>query len=218
MKSRTAITVLIAGLLLVGCQHKDLVGRGYPGFTPVAKGATMGAVTGGAIGGVTSGAVGIPVGAAIGGVAGGVVGSYFKPATPSERMTAAGVKVIVVGETVRIILPTDNFFGPGSFGLKASYARVMQDVVDYVNLYHSNGIVVNGYTNKTDKPKRDKALSLQRAQEVVDYLVDHGVKAPFIYAQGFGGTNPVASSMTSLGRAANRRVEITFMANVKDNE
>ena len=51
-------------------------------------------------------------------------------------------------------------------------------------------------------------LSQARAETVRRYLVDGGIPAEQIRAQGVGQDRPVADNKTSAGRAKNRRVEI----------
>jgi outer membrane protein OmpA-like peptidoglycan-associated protein len=54
----------------------------------------------------------------------------------------------------------------------------------------------------------NQGLSEHRASAVRDYLVQQGVAANSITANGFGNTLPVASNDSSAGRQENRRVEL----------
>jgi outer membrane protein OmpA-like peptidoglycan-associated protein len=54
-------------------------------------------------------------------------------------------------------------------------------------------------------------LSRNRARSVVEYLVSKGVAAERISYQGFGPDQPIADNKSPLGRAKNRRVEITIL-------
>jgi flagellar motor protein MotB len=57
-------------------------------------------------------------------------------------------------------------------------------------------------------------LSKKRAQAVADFLVKKGyLKASKIVVDGKGGSEPIASNDTEEGKAKNRRVEITILAN-----
>ena len=53
-------------------------------------------------------------------------------------------------------------------------------------------------------------LSQKRADNVMQYMISHGVKPNLVSAQGFGDANPVASNDTLAGKAQNRRVELTL--------
>lgn len=69
-------------------------------------------------------------------------------------------------------------------------------------------ILVEGHTDSTGKPEKNMTLSQARADTVRKYLVDGGIPADQIRAQGAGQDRPVADNKTSAGRAKNRRVEV----------
>jgi OOP family OmpA-OmpF porin len=53
-------------------------------------------------------------------------------------------------------------------------------------------------------------LSQRRAQSVLDYLQQHGVKDSLI-AKGYGENFPIADNKTEAGRVRNRRVELHWL-------
>ncbi len=67
---------------------------------------------------------------------------------------------------------------------------------------------INGHTDNAGDPGLNKALSLDRAGSVRDFLVEKGVEFENIRISGWGGTRPVFSNATEVGRAKNRRVEL----------
>ena len=72
-----------------------------------------------------------------------------------------------------------------------------------------------GFKNSTaeQSAQKNKALSQQRAQSVVDYMQGKGVAAnQFKNVVGKGDTEPVASNDTPAGMQQNRRVEIYMYA------
>jgi chemotaxis protein MotB len=81
-----------------------------------------------------------------------------------------------------------------------------------------NKILVSGYTDNApigpalqrQGITSNQVLSQKRAENVMEYLVSHGVKPDLISAQGFGDSNPVASNDAAQGRAQNRRVELSL--------
>jgi len=55
------------------------------------------------------------------------------------------------------------------------------------------------------------AISLQRARNVVNYLVDkHGIDRSRLSAEGFGKTRRYAYNSSAEGQQENRRVNIIF--------
>jgi outer membrane protein OmpA-like peptidoglycan-associated protein len=60
----------------------------------------------------------------------------------------------------------------------------------------------------------NQTLSEQRANAVEEYLIQQGLDAGSVTAEGFGPANPVASNDTPQGRQQNRRVEIIISGKV----
>lgn len=68
-------------------------------------------------------------------------------------------------------------------------------------------IEIEGHTDAEGRPDRNLTLSQERAQSVVDYLVNAGVPPSRLKAVGYGETRPVAPNDTAANRARNRRIE-----------
>jgi OmpA-OmpF porin, OOP family len=66
---------------------------------------------------------------------------------------------------------------------------------------------VIGHTDAQGNADANKALSQQRAQAVVNYLVSKGVDPAQLQAVGMGQTQPRADNNTEEGRFKNRRIE-----------
>lgn len=67
---------------------------------------------------------------------------------------------------------------------------------------------IHGHTDNAGDPGLNKALSFERAGSVRDFLIGQGVPFESIRISGWGGTRPVASNATEVGRSKNRRVEL----------
>lgn len=70
------------------------------------------------------------------------------------------------------------------------------------------GIRVTGHTDSRGSVAYNQGLSERRAASVRNYLVQLGIPAGIISANGEGEMNPVASNDTAAGRQQNRRVEV----------
>ncbi len=70
---------------------------------------------------------------------------------------------------------------------------------------------VIGHTARAGTEAGQKALSVERARAVVDFLVASGLDAGRFAYEGRGATEPVASNDTPQGMALNRRVEIIIL-------
>ncbi|MEJ5053243.1 OmpA family protein [Sphingobacterium sp. MYb382] len=69
-------------------------------------------------------------------------------------------------------------------------------------------VKLDGYASSEGTESYNLNLSKDRANAVKQYLVNGGVAASSITANGYGEANPVASNATEDGRVQNRRVEI----------
>jgi OOP family OmpA-OmpF porin len=76
-------------------------------------------------------------------------------------------------------------------------------------------ITVKGYADSTGNAAMNTRLSQDRAQAVIDCLIQQGgIPIRHVVAPGaYGETNAVASNETASGRAENRRVEVKVLVN-----
>jgi outer membrane protein OmpA-like peptidoglycan-associated protein len=74
---------------------------------------------------------------------------------------------------------------------------------------------VSGFADTNGSIARNRALSQQRADAVIRYLVEnHRIPLRRIVTPyGYGESNPVADNTSRDGRAQNRRVEIKLLVN-----
>ena len=68
-------------------------------------------------------------------------------------------------------------------------------------------VEISGHTDNVGSQKSNQTLSLQRAQSVRNWLVEHGIASNRMNAVGKGQNEPVSSNETFAGRAENRRIE-----------
>ncbi|MDM1296791.1 OmpA family protein [Sphingobacterium sp. N143] len=73
---------------------------------------------------------------------------------------------------------------------------------------NNSTVTLDGYASEEGSEAYNMTLSKDRANSVKQYLVNAGVSASSITANGYGEANPVASNATEEGRIQNRRVEI----------
>lgn len=69
-------------------------------------------------------------------------------------------------------------------------------------------VTISGYTDAIGTESYNQGLSFRRAESVKDFLVQSGVSASRLEAEGRGEADPVASNDTADGRRRNRRVEL----------
>ena len=84
----------------------------------------------------------------------------------------------------------------------------MLDLIAEIFIENSSYIVeVQGHTDNTGKYEQNVKISQQRAEAVMNYLIEKGVPAERLSAVGYGPDVPIADNKTKAGRAKNRRVE-----------
>lgn len=108
-----------------------------------------------------------------------------------------------------MILKGVNFETDSSV-LRPESTRALDEVVVAIKRCHCTKVQIRGYTDSVGSARYNQRLSERRAQAVRKYLVDHGVSADRLSAQGLGEADPVASNATPAGRAENRRVTVQF--------
>ena len=70
---------------------------------------------------------------------------------------------------------------------------------------------MTGHTDATGSSNHNQQLSERRAASVGEYLVAQGVQPARVVTKGFGSRLPIANNESSMGRQANRRVELRLI-------
>jgi len=102
-------------------------------------------------------------------------------------------------------------FERGSASLTSSSKSPLLELVQVMNANPTFRIRIAGHTDNTGRAEVNLRISRERAASVANFLIDNGVSARQIIAQGYGATRPIADNSTDAGRAANRRIEINYV-------
>ena len=214
---KKTIAALLCGLmLLTACGTLNNLQRG------AGIGAAGGAVAGAALGtilgnGGRSAAIGAAIGAAVGASAGAIIGhkmdkkaeelAALENAKVETLKDANGLEAIKVTFDSGILFATGKSdLGPDSQANLMEFAKKMADLPD-------TDFAILGHTDNTGSAAVNEKLSAERAQKVASFLVQCGIAAKRMNAEGRSYLEPVADNGTSAGRAKNRRVEIYIYAN-----
>ncbi|ATB26776.1 OmpA family protein [Melittangium boletus] len=79
-------------------------------------------------------------------------------------------------------------------------------------------VKVGAHTDDQGLAEQNRLLSRQRAEAVRRYLIDKGVAAERLEAQGYGPDVPVDTNLTANGRENNRRVEFIILRDGRTGE
>lgn len=131
---------------------------------------------------------------------------------------------VSIGENGSIILSEGVLFDFGSAEVKSESTRVLNQLAamfteflaDDENAKYVDSIVISGHTDNRGSDRNNRELSTDRANAVLNYMLetDNGALnayARYFCAAGYGATRPVASNSTDTGRSANRRIEISII-------
>ena len=74
--------------------------------------------------------------------------------------------------------------------------------------YPATNAIIEGHTDNDGTDEQLMALSQQRAESVVAYLVDkYGIDRSRFTAKGYGNTRRISYNKTAEGRQRNRRID-----------
>ncbi len=118
------------------------------------------------------------------------------------------LKPLKVGE--QIVL-NNIFFETDSYQLRIESEVELQKLLQFLNENDQIKIQLLGYTDNVGSPAYNQKLSMQRAQEVYQYLINAGIPANRLSFKGEGMNDPIESNETEAGRATNRRTELKII-------
>ena len=209
------LAVCVLGM--TGCSSMTNTGKGA--LIGGGAGTGVGAGLGALIGGGKGAAIGAAIGAAVGTGAGVLIGKKMdkqqaeleaelaKQAQIEKTTDDNGLQAIKVTFNSGILFPTNGT--TLNANAKADLSKFASSLINNPN----TNVQIYGYTDDTGSLAVNERVSTGRADAVRNYLLNSGVQANRLSAQGLPMQDYVASNSTPEGRAQNRRVEIYITAN-----
>jgi len=122
-----------------------------------------------------------------------------------------------------IISMADILFESGKATLKPELKESLAKIAGILIVYKEPNIIVEGHTDNVapknvDAKEYNQKLSEDRANAVLNYIVEQGVAASRLTAVGYAFDKPIADNATKEGRAKNRRVELVIQEKQLDDE
>jgi outer membrane protein OmpA-like peptidoglycan-associated protein len=180
----------------------------YQNSSQTSKGVVFGGATGAAAGGLSS--MGVVPGLLTGAIIGGAIGAYIdQSATLADRLENRGVKTIILGDQIMLVMPSSLVFNPFTPDIRPTMYTTLDTVAEFINTYPNMTVKISAYTSQMGSCAVNLALSAQQAGNIEKYLVRKNVNTRILTAAGYGGVNPVAKDDGSWSND-NYRVEITF--------
>ncbi|MFI2812229.1 MULTISPECIES: OmpA family protein [Microbulbifer] len=99
-------------------------------------------------------------------------------------------------------------FEPGGFAPRMDSIGDVEALLVIMRDYPAMRIVIEGHTDNEGDPEKNRRLSQVRADWVRQFLLERGIDAERVAAEGFGDTVPIADNSTPAGQKKNRRLVI----------
>lgn len=179
-------------------------------------GAGIGAVAGRLLGGDDRGERNraTAAGAAVGAALGGAIGNQLdKQEAELRQQLGTNATIRNTGDRLIVTMQQDILFATNSADLRPGLVADLRDVGQSLLAYPDTTVQVVGHTDNTGDANFNLGLSQRRAQSVANVLFTEGVTANRVQVVGRGEDQPIASNLTDVGRAQNRRVEIVILPN-----
>lgn len=132
-----------------------------------------------------------------------------------DKIEIPGLTARQDGDVIRLEIPADNLFAPGTNTLVPSSEQILSQVSSLLSReFATNKIGVEGHTdNQPVRPPFTSAhqLSASMAQTVFDQLAGRFQLEPArLVVVGHGANHPVVSNGTPAGQQRNRRVDVVI--------
>ena len=98
-------------------------------------------------------------------------------------------------------------FSLNAANLSSKVKRLLGIVQKIMEKYPTTNFIIEGHTDTSGPKAFNQKLSENRANSVLNFLVESGVSKDRLSAVGFGEEKPLNSNKTRKGRVSNRRVE-----------
>ncbi|MBD5266279.1 MAG: OmpA family protein [Bacteroides sp.] len=203
-------------LLSTGCSSWTNTGKGAA--IGGGGGAALGAGIGALIGGGKGAAIGSAIGAAVGTGAGVLIGKKMdkqQAELQAELAKQAEIKQVTDENGLQAIQVTFNggiLFPTNGTTLSASARTDLSKFAASLINNPGTNVQIYGYTDDTGTLAVNERVATGRADAVRNYLLNSGVAASRLSAEGLPMQDYIASNATAEGRAQNRRVEIFITA------
>lgn len=138
----------------------------------------------------------------------------FRRELPTFSMQ--GIEVRQDGDVIRVELPGNRLFAPGSARLLPDAAGLIEGVAtEVMRIYPRQKLGIEGHTDsdpiQSSQWANNQQLSVGRAMAVYDHLLARtSIEPNQLFVVGHGANHPIVSNATPEGKERNRRVELVI--------
>jgi outer membrane protein OmpA-like peptidoglycan-associated protein len=130
---------------------------------------------------------------------------YREAAELGGQLTDEGILLSLAGDELQ--------FASGTATLPEAELPSLDRIAEFLKAQPALIIRIEGHTDSSGSAETNQTLSLARAQAVMQALIERGVPASRVSAEGLGAARPIADNATERGRRENRRVEVYAIRN-----
>jgi outer membrane protein OmpA-like peptidoglycan-associated protein len=142
----------------------------------------------------------------------------FLPATkkpvPVQTITESQTNVADSLAKLKALMPKDLLiyfeFNGAKFKPDPRTDNCIAAFKTWLDKYPGSILSVTGHTDLVGTPSYNQALGLKRARIVEKHLESQGISIDKMTVESKGATQPAADYLTSVGRAKNRRTEVSI--------
>lgn len=134
-----------------------------------------------------------------------LTGCASAPPPPNDQ-----IRLIQSKRGAAIAISDKLLFDFGKATLRSEATSALDQIAALLKNKSSAKVLIEGHTDNRGSREANERISLQRANNVRQALIDRGVDAAQLGASGYGFEEPIESNETDTGRAKNRRVEVVF--------
>jgi flagellar motor protein MotB len=137
----------------------------------------------------------------------------------ASRLNLGGLPVEQDGEVIRIIVPADQLFQPGTAQMHSQAPLTLDPVAAQLRTFFpQHRIGIEAYTDNAQlyggAVANSHQLASAQASAVLELMTRRaGIPPDQLFTVAQGANNPRQSNETPAGRAANRRIEIVIYPN-----
>ncbi|WP_283431804.1 OmpA/MotB family protein [Neorhodopirellula lusitana] len=132
------------------------------------------------------------------------------------RLNLGNIPVQQDGEVIRIVVPSDQLFAPGTAQLQPQAAAILDPIAAQLrSVFPRQRVGIEGYTDNAPiyggANGSPHQLTSAQTSALLDLLTRRsGMPGQQLFIVSHGSNNPRADNATPAGRVANRRVELVI--------
>ncbi len=102
------------------------------------------------------------------------------------------------------------FFDVDSWELKKESKAELEEIFTFLSDNSNLEVQISGHTDSDGDEDDNQTLSKNRAESVVNWLIDKGISGNRMTYKGYGETKPLLTNSSDENKAKNRRTELTI--------